>query len=121
MLTPGRQLGRVAAGDRDALQRARTTARVIASSPALQARERQAFAQIAHDLAGELGEDGLVARAVANALVGVHAALVEHVRRRLLSNADPTTIADEVRAHGERVFDLLEHGLAGYATGPEPS
>ena len=120
MLTPGRQLGRVAAGDRDALQRARTTARVIASSPALQARERQAFAQIARDLAGELGEDGLVAWAIANALVGVHAALVEHVRRRLLSDADPAAIADEVRAHGERVFDLLEHGLAGYATGPEP-
>src|SRR5688572_29849707 len=44
------QLGRIAEGDPAALEQARTTARIISSSPALRAREQQVLARIAADL-----------------------------------------------------------------------
>jgi len=43
------------AGDPEALDRARTTARVIVASPALQARERQVLMGIAAELADAIG------------------------------------------------------------------
>jgi AcrR family transcriptional regulator len=121
LLTPGGQLARIAAGDPEALEQARTTARLIASSPALRARERRVFAEIAEELAGVLAdpaESTLVTRAIANALVGVHIALVEHVRHRLLTDAASGEIGASVRAEGERVFALLERGLADFARAP---
>src|SRR4029453_13360477 len=51
-------LERIAAGDRAALEQARTTARGISASPALRSRERQALAAIAADLAAVLGPPG---------------------------------------------------------------
>jgi AcrR family transcriptional regulator len=123
LLAPGGRLARIAAGDPEALEQARTTARLIAASPALRARERRVFAEIAEELAGVLAdpaEPALVARAIANALVGVHIALVEHVRHRLLTDAAPGEIGASVRAEGERVFALLEHGLADFARAATP-
>jgi AcrR family transcriptional regulator len=119
VLGDGGQLDRIAAGDRTALDQARTTARVISSSPALRARERQVLAGIADELAAELGdEEGPVAQAVANALMGVHGALVEHARRRLLADDHPEQIAADVRRFGGRAFGLLEHGLADVGRRP---
>jgi AcrR family transcriptional regulator len=113
------QLERIAAGDRAALDQARTTARVISASPALRTRERQALAAIAADLAGVLGPPGdPVARAVANALIGVHGALIEYARAQVLTADRPAGIQADVRAHGERAFGLLENGLAGYSPAP---
>jgi AcrR family transcriptional regulator len=120
LLDVGGQLAQVAAGDRDALQLARTTARVIAASPALRARERQVLAGLAGELAAVLGDDP-VARAIANALLGVHAALVEYARNRLLADDRPHAIAADVRAHGERAFALLENGLKDYAPAAGPA
>jgi AcrR family transcriptional regulator len=114
VLRTGGQLAQIEAGDRDALVRARTTARVISSSPALRARERQVLAGIAAELAAVLGDDP-VARAMANALMGVHSALIEHVRNLLLADDRPEAIAADVRAYGERAFALLEHGLHDFA------
>lgn len=62
---------------------------------------------------------GPVARAVANALMGVHIALIDYARQRLLSDERPTAVAAAVRAHGERAFGLLEHGLRDVARGGE--
>jgi AcrR family transcriptional regulator len=115
VLRTGGQLELIEGGDRAALDRARTTARVISSSPTLQARERQAMAAIAELLAAELGDDPLVARAIANALIGVHAALVGHARQRLLTADRPEAIAADVRAYGGRAFALLENGLKDFA------
>ena len=114
LLETGGQLAQIAAGDRKALEGARTTARVIAASPALRSRERQAIAGIAAELAAVLGDDP-VTRAIANAMMGVHSALVEYVRNRLLANDRPVAIAADVRAYGERAFALLEGGLKDFA------
>jgi AcrR family transcriptional regulator len=120
LLQTGGQLAQIAAGDRDALERARTTARVIAASPALRARERQAIAGIAAELAAVLSDDP-VTRAIANALMGVHSALVEYARNRLLANDRPEAIATDVRAYGERAFALLEDGLKDFGRAAEPA
>jgi AcrR family transcriptional regulator len=107
-------LDRIAAGDLDALDQARTTARIIAASPALRARELQVHAENADALAAVLsngGESDLVSHAVANALVGVHRALIDYARRRLLADDRPREIAADLRAGGGRAFGLLENGL----------
>ena len=57
-------------------------------------REQQVLAEIAADLAAVLApdpgdDDGFVARALANALMGVHSTLVEYVRHRLLTDDHP--------------------------------
>jgi AcrR family transcriptional regulator len=121
VLGAGGQLDRIAAGDGAALEQMRTTARVISSSAALRVREKIVLAEIAESLAGALmaGRTGdgaeatpdPVARSVANALMGVHSALLSHSRDRLLADDRPTEIAADVRAYGERAFALLEHGL----------
>jgi AcrR family transcriptional regulator len=124
VLQGGGQLGAVAAGDHEALDRLWTVNRVIAASPALQAREQLTFARTADSLAGALAAetgapDGdLTARVAANALVGVHRALVEHVRRRVLADERPARLAADVREVGEGAFALLEHGLGDYAAKP---
>ena len=50
LLGAGGLLAQVETGDDQALERLRTVNRVIAASPALQARERQAFALLEHGL-----------------------------------------------------------------------
>ncbi|HEY8582346.1 MAG TPA: TetR/AcrR family transcriptional regulator [Capillimicrobium sp.] len=92
-------------------------ARVIDGSPALRAREQQIFAAytdtLARILAAEAGgEDATVAPwVVANALTGVHRALVAHARRRLLEGARHPALAEEVRAQADAAFAVLERGL----------
>jgi AcrR family transcriptional regulator len=120
LLEVGGQLAQIAAGDRDALERARTTARVVAASPTLRSRERQAIAGIAGELAAVLGDDP-VTRAMANAMMGVHSALVEYARNRLLADDRPAAIAADVRTYGERAFTLLEQGLKDFARAAEPA
>jgi hypothetical protein len=100
---------------------------VIAASPALQAREQQAFAHTAAALADRLAADtgaapgDLDAQVAANALVGVQRALVDYTRRRVLADKRPAGLAADVRALAERAFALLEDGLGGYAAGPAGS
>ena len=110
-------LDRIAAGDLDSLDQARTTARIIVSSPALQAHEQQVLAGNADSLAAALGAD-LVAHTVANGLVGVHRALIDFARRRLLADDRPHDIAADLRAEGARVFALFEDGLREYGRVP---
>ena len=106
-------LDRVAAGDAEALHRLRTVNRVIAASPALRVREREALAAcvdaLAAQLASETGDIG--AQVVANALVGVHRALVDYVRGRVLADDRLTQLAGDVREQAGRAFALIEHGI----------
>ena len=127
LLRAGGLLAQVEAGDDQALERLRTVNRVIADSPALQAREQQAFARTAAAVAERLAADigtgpgDLDAHVVANALVGVQRALVDYARRRVLTGERPAGLAADVHTLARRAFALLEDGLGDYAprtTGP---
>jgi AcrR family transcriptional regulator len=116
-------LTRIDDGDLDALQRVRAVNQVIAGSPALQSRERLALARTTDDLAALLADenddaDDVHARVAAYALMGVHRALLEHVRRRVLSGDRLTGLAAELHDLSARAFALLEQGLGGYAPRP---
>ena len=107
------------AGDLQALERLRTLNRVIAASPALQAREQQAFARTADALAARLAaENGAPAgdvrpRVAANALVGVQRAGRVHPRRPDLADRPTSGSPPSVRRLGDDAFALLERGLGG--------
>lgn len=121
LLAEGGLLAQAEAGDPTALAQLRTVNRVIAASPALLAREQQAFTRNADSLAALLAaETGAPAgdlgpQVTANALIGAHRALVDHVRRRVLAEQDLTGLASDVRALAAAAMDLLEGGLASYA------
>src|SRR5215211_558114 len=108
-------------GDRAATEQIRTVTRVITESPALLARERQVFARYTASLAALIAEetgaapDDVEPWAVANALLGIHRALIDYVRRRTLAGARAAVVAREVRTQAERVFAVLEGGLGDYA------
>jgi len=110
--------GALAARDAEMLE---AITRVITESPALLAHERQVTERYTRSLA-ELIAAETGARAgnvepwvVANALMGVHRALIDHVRERTLAGAAPKDVARSVRAQGERALARLQDGLAGYA------
>jgi AcrR family transcriptional regulator len=95
--------------------------RMITASPALAAREQQVFLRFTGSLARLLAEEtGAEPGAVepwvaANAMMGVHRALVDFTRTRVLAGATTTELAEAVRAQGERALAALESGLGGYA------
>lgn len=125
LLPSGGLVARVEAGDAEALERLRTVNRVIAGSPALQARERQVVARYADSLAELLGDelgvppDDVEVRVAANAMIGVHAALLDFTRRRVLADDRPERLAGDLRDAARRAFALLERGLGDYAPKPE--
>lgn len=124
LLDIGGLLTQVADGDAGALDRARTLNRVIADSPTLQAREQLAIARNADALAALLAaEAGTTVPSVgdhtaANAIMGAHRALIDHVRRRLLADGDTVDLAADIRTQAARAFALLEHGLGHHAPKP---
>jgi AcrR family transcriptional regulator len=120
----GGLLARIRTGDRDAIQRVRAFNQVIADSPVLQARERQALAHTADRLAALLadehdaGPDDVHAYVAANALIGVHRALLDFVRRRVLADDHLADLEADVHDLSARAFALLEDGLGGYGRRP---
>ena len=124
MLVAGGQLAKAAAGDGVALTRLRTVNRVIAASPALLVRERQAMARTSDALADLIvsearhAGDPVGAHVVANAVTGVYRALIDHVRKLVLAGADPAKIAANLRQATAHAFTLLEQGLGDYARRP---
>jgi AcrR family transcriptional regulator len=121
LLEEGALLAQAETGDPEALTRLRTVNRVIAESPALLAREQQAFARSAAGLAALLAtetgaaEDDLRPQVVANALLGLQRAMIDYVRGRVGSGEDLDGLAADVRKLTAEAFALLEHGLADYA------
>ena len=95
--------------------------RMITESPSLLAREEQIFAgytaSLAALLAGERGADAgdVEPWAAANAMMGVHRALVHYTRRRVVEGARHPSLGGEVRAQAEQALALLDQGLGGYA------
>jgi hypothetical protein len=94
---------------------------MITESPALLAREEQIFAgysaSLAALLADETGADAADLRpsVAANAMMGVHRALVHHARGRVVEGARHPQLAAEVRARAEEALALLDDGLEAYA------
>jgi AcrR family transcriptional regulator len=95
--------------------------RMITSSPALVAREQQVFLAFTDSLARLLsGEAGagpgdIEPWVAANAMMGVHRALVRLSRERVLAGATTNELQEELVAEGGRALKALEHGLGGYA------
>ena len=98
-----------------------TAAGIIRASPALQAREREIDARSTQALAALLAEEAgraanrVEAWVVANALMGVHRALVQDAHERVLSGQSGRSLATRSRSQGKRAFAVLEKGLGDYA------
>jgi AcrR family transcriptional regulator len=114
--------GLLAATDSDAADELASVSRMIASSPALLAREAQIFdrytAALAAMIADETGADRDDPRpwTTANALIGVHRALIGYVRQRNLDGRRGLdTLACDVNSYGHAALALLERGLGTYA------
>jgi AcrR family transcriptional regulator len=124
LIAEGGLLAQVETGDTQALDRLRTINRLITASPALLAREQQALNQAASALAGVLAADAAAPpgdvrpQVAANALIGVHQALLDYVRRRIQPGENPAGLAAEVRKLAADAFELLEQGLRDYAAKP---
>ena len=95
--------------------------RMITSSPALVAREQQVFERFTGSLAAMLAEEtgaqagDIEPWVVANAMMGVHRALVDLSRARVLAGATTNEIQGDLIAQGERALAELEGGLGAYA------
>jgi AcrR family transcriptional regulator len=104
--------GLLASPDPETAEHLRSITRVIAESPALLARERAILDSYTNVLASEIAERGGVeAWVAANALIGVHRALLQYARREILAGTPAEAIADGVRRHGERAITLLKQGF----------
>jgi AcrR family transcriptional regulator len=104
--------GMLGSYDPETRERLAAVTRMIVESPSLLAREQQIFAGYTTDLADLLGGD-ITARVAANAMMGVHRALVDFTRRRVVEGAREG-LAEEVRAQADAALSLLEGGLGDY-------
>jgi AcrR family transcriptional regulator len=110
-------------GEHDPAAREQLTSftRMIVESPALRAREAQILFGYTSSLAALLAEetgaaqDDIRPAVAANAMMGVHRALIEHVRAHVLAGELGPELSAAVRAEAERALDLVAAGLAGYA------
>jgi len=110
--------GLLAADDPDAGERLLAINRLIIGSSALLAREQQIYAGYAAALAALIAEetharpDDIAPWVAANAMIGLHKALVDYARRQVLAGErDRARIAHELRAQARQAVGLLEHGL----------
>jgi AcrR family transcriptional regulator len=113
--------GFLAARDEDAAAHLLEISRMIAASPALLSRERQILARYADSLTRliatetDAADDDPRPAVLAAALIGLHSALIDHVRRRLLAgNSDLPQIARSTRAAGRKALTLLAAGFGDY-------
>jgi AcrR family transcriptional regulator len=97
--------------DEEAREELAALTRTIVESPALLAREQQIFEGYTRSLAEVIDGDGIEPWVTANALMGVHRALVAFARQRILAGARHPALADEVRLEADRALALLERGL----------
>jgi hypothetical protein len=95
----------------------RSAARVITGSPALLAREREILESYTDSLAAlvatdrGVGADDVEPWVIANALIGVHRALITYAHRQALAGVENPRIARNLRAQGKRALASLEHGF----------
>jgi hypothetical protein len=117
----GQPRGLLAEKDPDAARSLLAITRMITDSPALLARERQIYERYSLSLAALLAEEtgagpeDVEAWVAANALIGLHRALVEFTRTRLVAGVPPARVAREASDETGRAVRLLEGGLGSYA------
>ena len=101
-------------------------ARVIDESAALRAREQQVFERYTESLADLLArESGAEPGAIepwvaANAVMGLHRALVHYARGRVLDGARNPELARDLRARAEEARAMLAAGLGDYGAKSHP-
>jgi AcrR family transcriptional regulator len=116
-----RPRGMLGKHDAEARERLAALTRMITESPALLAREQQVLAGYTASLAALIADetgaaDGDIEPWVAaNAMMGVHRALIDYSRRRIVTGARHPRLARDVLAQADRALALLERGLGGYA------
>ena len=116
------QRGLLAKHEPEAREQLVRISRMIEESPALRAREEQVLAGYTASLAAVLAEetgaraDDIEPRVAANAMMGVHRALIDYVRRRIVAGELTPRLSREVRAQAKQALALLERGLAEYGT-----
>jgi len=112
-----RPRGFLGSDDPEATDGMRRVARVMTGSPALQARERQILDRYTSTMAALIGEErGMSAGdpepwVMANALIGLHRALVSYTHRQALDGVPNRRIARNVVTHGKRALAILEDGI----------
>ena len=96
--------------------------RMIAASPALLAHEEQIFARYTRALARLIAEEvrapagDLRPYVTANALIGVHRALIDYAREQLKNEPlDRERVARDLRRRGQAALELLRQGIGDYA------
>ena len=98
--------------------------RMIVESPALQAREGQIFAGYTRTLAALLAEEtgakpaDIRPRVAADAMIGVHRALVDYARGRIVAGELGPRLTRDIRAQARQAFALLDGQLGEYARKP---
>jgi AcrR family transcriptional regulator len=118
------QRGLLGRHDPEQREELRSFTQMIVDSPALLARERQIFAGYTETLAALLAEEtgarpgDIRPRVAANAMIGVHRALIDFVRARIVADELGPQLTRDVRAQARRAFVLLEGELVDYARKP---
>jgi AcrR family transcriptional regulator len=117
--------GFLSATDEDSARFLIAVSKMIADSPALQAREREILARYTASLADLIAADtatdpdDLRPWVTARALIGTHQSLLQFVRHHLARGpVDHVDLARQTWARGREALALLEHGLAGYGAKP---
>ena len=116
-----RPRGLLAEADANARERLAGITRTIAGSPALLARERETLARYTASLAALIADEqggapGDIAPIVAaNALMGVHHALVAQARAGIVAATPHAIVRQQLLAQADRALELLEQGLGDYA------
>lgn len=109
--------GALAADDGEATSVVARTARIIAGSETLKAREQRILDHATHALAELIERDAaaptsaLGAWVVANALMGVNLAMVRLAQRLAAEGRNGPEVGRIVRKQGKDAFELLERGL----------
>jgi AcrR family transcriptional regulator len=116
--------GFLASDDPQAVARLLEISRMVAESPALLAREREILSRYTDSLARLIAEqtsaavDDLRPAVAAAALIGVHRALIEHVRQQILAgDHDLARLRRSTRSAGKKALALLDQGLGNYGLG----
>jgi AcrR family transcriptional regulator len=117
--------GMLASHDEETRERLAAVTRMIASSPSLLRREQQIFAgytdSLAALIAAETGSDGVEPWVAANAMMGVHRALVDYTRRRIIAGDRSPGLARDVDAEADRALERLATGFGDCGVAPATS
>lgn len=112
-----RPRGFLGSDDPAATEGMRSAARVMTGSPTLLARQREILDRYTSTVASLIAEErGFSADdpepwVVANALIGVHRALLTYIHRQALDGVPNRRIARNLVTHGKRALAVLEQGI----------